>query len=93
MTNCNYATLSLIKRRICNLFGAASICKATLGTIYKKIKVILRNKRKALFVGTPCQVMGLRNYLGHDDINLFTVDLICHGAFLHKSLLTNGLKQ
>lgn len=29
------------------------------GTIYKKIKRTLRNGRKALFVGTPCQVMGL----------------------------------
>ena len=59
--------------------------QSDIGTIYKKIKVTLRNKRKALFVGTPCQVMGLRNYLGHDDINLFTVDLICHGVPSQKS--------
>lgn len=56
-----------------------------IGTIYKKIKEILRNGRKVLFVGTPCQVMGLRNYLGHDDTNLFTVDLICHGVPSQKS--------
>jgi len=33
-----------------------------------------------LFSGTPCQVAGLKAYLGKDYGNLYTVDFICHGV-------------
>ena len=33
-----------------------------------------------LFTGTPCQVAGLKAYLGGEEENLLTVDLMCHGA-------------
>lgn len=59
--------------------------QSNIGRIYKSIKETLRKGQKVCFVGTPCQVMGLRNYLGHDDSNLITVDLICHGVPSQKS--------
>lgn len=33
-----------------------------------------------LFVGTPCQVQGLKLFLGKDCENVYTIDLVCHGA-------------
>lgn len=33
-----------------------------------------------LFVGTPCQVHGLKLYLGKDYENIYMIDLVCHGA-------------
>lgn len=45
---------------------------------YKEIKKIISSK-KCLFIGTPCQVAGLKNVVGDED-NLFCVDLICHGV-------------
>lgn len=33
-----------------------------------------------LFVGTPCQVQGLNLFLGKKYENVYTIDLICHGA-------------
>ena len=33
-----------------------------------------------LFSGTPCQVAGLRRFLGKPYNNLYTVDIICHGV-------------
>lgn len=33
-----------------------------------------------LFSGTPCQIHGLRLFLGKDYENLYTVDIICHGV-------------
>ena len=47
--------------------------------IYRKIKEKLKENRKVLFIGLPCQVSSLRNYV-NDDRNLYTVDLICHGS-------------
>lgn len=47
---------------------------------YIKVKDILENKEKVLFSGTPCQVAGLKNFLGKEYENLLCVDLICHGV-------------
>lgn len=33
-----------------------------------------------LFTGTPCQIAGLRLYLGKDYENLFCLDIVCHGV-------------
>lgn len=50
------------------------------GMVFKEIKALLDNKKDVLFSGCPCQVAGLKNYLGKDYKNLLTVDLICHGG-------------
>lgn len=47
---------------------------------YKEIKEILKTDRKVYFSGTPCQVDGLKNFLGKEYDNLLTQDIICHGV-------------
>lgn len=54
--------------------------QSKIGVSYRKAKDFLRQGRKVLFSGTPCQIAGLRNYLKKDYDNLITVDLICHGV-------------
>ncbi len=54
--------------------------QSKIGCSYSKAKDFLRQGRKVLFSGTPCQIAGLRNYLRKDYDNLITVDLICHGV-------------
>lgn len=44
------------------------------------IKKLLESQKKVLFSGTPCQIIGLKSYLKKDYNNLFTIDLVCHGA-------------
>lgn len=48
--------------------------------IYKKVSDRLKKKQAVLFSGCPCQIAALYSYLGKDDENLLTVDLICHGV-------------
>jgi len=48
--------------------------------IYRKIKNELANGRTVLFTGVPCQVAGLRTYLGRPYENLIACDLVCHGV-------------
>ena len=48
--------------------------------IYKTIKNTLDSNYPVLFSGTPCQVGGLYGFLGRDDDNLLTVDILCHGV-------------
>lgn len=44
---------------------------------YIKVKELLKEGKKVLFVGTPCEIASL-NLIVKDE-NLVTVDLICHG--------------
>ena len=46
-------------------------------TLYKDIKNYLDSGRWVLFSGVPCQVSGLKKYLGKDYDTLLTVDIIC----------------
>ena len=49
--------------------------------IYKEIKSRLKREEKVLFIGLPCQVAALKNYVSTDlSDKLYTIDLICHGT-------------
>lgn len=61
-----------------NLRGSKYV-QSQIGDVYRQVKDALKSK-KVLFSGTPCQCAGLRNFLGGDHENLFTVDIICHGV-------------
>ncbi len=54
--------------------------QSRIGNSYQKAKSFLKEGRKVLFSGTPCQIAGLHNYLHRDYPNLWTVDIICHGV-------------
>lgn len=53
--------------------------------IFSEIREILKTGRKVLFTGLPCQVVGLKAYLGKQATadNLITCDIICHGIVSH----------
>lgn len=51
-----------------------------INNIFSEIKKDLSNDKKVLFIGTPCQVSGLKSFLMKDYDNLITVDIICHGV-------------
>lgn len=50
------------------------------GKTYQKVKQMLNEQREVLYVGTPCQIAGLKRYLGKSYEHLITVDLVCHGT-------------
>lgn len=47
---------------------------------FTDIKKLLDDGKFVMFTGCPCQVAGLKNFLGKDYDKLLTVDLICHGG-------------
>lgn len=47
---------------------------------FRSIKRHLIKGKRILFSGTPCQVAGLKKYLGRDYDNLYTIDFLCHGV-------------
>ncbi len=58
--------------------------QSNLGTVFKDIRDLLKQKALVLFTGMPCQVAGLLSYLNRDYDNLITVDLLCHGISSSK---------
>lgn len=50
------------------------------GSVYPMIKELLVEGKTVLFVGTPCQVAGLKLFLKKDYKHLLTMDLVCHGV-------------
>lgn len=69
-----------------NFKGSRYVQSLVGNDTYKKVRTFLRNGRLVLFVGTPCQVAGLKTFLRKDYDNLITVDLICHGVCPTKYL-------
>ena len=60
-------------------FIGSKYIKSNPEGIYKRIKDYVKEKRKVLFVGLPCQVAAVKNYI-KDNTLLYTIDLICHGT-------------
>lgn len=58
----------------------AKYAQSAIGDSYRQTKTFLEQGRYVLFSGTPCQIGGLRTFLGKDYGRLLTVDLICHGV-------------
>ncbi len=47
---------------------------------FSEVKQMLNEGRKVLYSGTPCQIAGLRSFIGKSNPNLLLVDIICHGV-------------
>ena len=60
-------------------FRGSKYVQSDLKGIFPEVKQLLSLGQKVLFIGTPCQVSGLKAYLPVKlHTKLFTVDLICH---------------
>ena len=60
-------------------FAGSKYVKSNPVNIYSKVAKELKTGNKVLFVGLPCQVAAVKNYVKNTD-NLYTIDLICHGS-------------
>lgn len=61
-------------------FMGSKYVQSRIGDSYKQAKNFLEEGRWVLFSGTPCQLGGLRAFLGKVYERLIQVDLVCHGV-------------
>lgn len=54
--------------------------QSDMNDCFRRIKKLLIKGQTVLFIGTPCQVAGIKNFCKDVDQRLFTIDLICHGV-------------
>lgn len=61
-------------------FRGAKYVQSKIGNSFIIAEKFLKEGKKVLFSGTPCQIAGLKLFLKKEYINLFTIDIICHGV-------------
>ncbi len=54
--------------------------QSDIGETFKEVKEFLAKGLPVMFTGTPCQIAGLKNYLGVDSPFLFCAEIICHSV-------------
>lgn len=62
-------------------FKGSKYIQSKMGELIKSVQQDLKNNKKVLFSGTPCQVAAINSCI-KDNLrnNLYTCDLICHGV-------------
>lgn len=62
-------------------FRKSKYSQSIIGDSYKKVKAFLKQGKKVIFSGTPCQIAGLRCFLkSMSHANLLTIEVICEGV-------------
>ena len=78
--NCNVKhirvdTLDDLGRLRGSKYPQSNVCNSFL-----EAKAALDSGRAVFYTGTPCEIAGLKNFLGRKYENLFTMDFVCHGV-------------
>ena len=71
--------------QLVRLRGSKYVQSAT-GDAFRQAEKLLKDGKTVFYVGTPCQIAGLKAYLGKPYDNLLTADLVCHGVPSMKML-------
>ena len=58
----------------------AKYAQSNLNNCFADVQRRLKARQKVMFVGTPCQVAGLKTFLKKEYQELFTADFVCHGV-------------
>lgn len=54
--------------------------QSEIGDTFKQAKAFLDAGRMVLYSGCPCQIAGIKKYLGKEYENLILADIVCHGV-------------
>lgn len=63
-----------------SVFRGSKYVQSRIGNTFNQAEQFLKQGRKVLFSGTPCQIAGLKLFLHKEYENLLIVDFICHGV-------------
>ena len=59
---------------------SSNYLQSDTGNTYQMVEQDLKQGKTVLYSGTPCQIDGLRHFLGKPYERLYTVDIVCHGV-------------
>jgi len=62
----------------CQKYSNSKYVRSNLKSTYSQVKEFLNQNRIVLFSGTPCQVYGLKIFVGKEYENLILCEIVCH---------------
>lgn len=81
------------------VFQGSKYVQSRISSCFADAERFLKEGRKVMFTGTPCQIAGLRLFLRKPYENLIAVDVVCHGVpsplvwreYLHSIVSQKGI--
>lgn len=67
-------------RKDLHFFQGSKYVQSTIGNAFFQVRDFLKQNRKVLFSGTPCQIQGLKKVIRKHSELLITVDVACHSV-------------
>ncbi len=61
-------------------FQGTKYVQSKLGDVFKQVKNEIERGKQVLFIGTPCQVAGILNFMGLKSQNLTAMSFVCGGV-------------
>lgn len=86
MNSCEVNHIRIENKEDLNKIQGSKYVHSYIKDTYKNVKKDLIADKNVLFIGTPCQIAGLKRYLMKDYKKLYTIDIICHGVPSQKFL-------
>ena len=83
--NANVEHICISEKSQLSKLRGSKYLQSVVGDSYKKAEAFLKDDKYVLFSGTPCQISGLKSFLGKDYEKLILVDFICHGVPSQKA--------
>lgn len=72
--------IAITEAKDLTLLRLSKYAQSNIGNVLEEVRHYLIKGRHVLFVGTPCQVAGLKEFLRKNFDNLICADIICHGV-------------
>ena len=75
-------------------FRGSKYAQSRKDDVYNWVLNDLKNGRKVLFIGLPCDIAALYNYVGVKNEELYTMELVCHGVtspLIHYQYVSNEI--
>ena len=67
-----------------NKFQKSKYVESKVLDVFNSVKKELENNRDVLICATPCQIAGLKSFLGYEHEKLITCDFVCGGLPSHR---------
>lgn len=69
-----------------NHLRGSKYAQSQTGETFRQVKDFLKQGKRVLYIGTPCQIAGVKAFLMKDFENFYSVELVCHGVYSYYSL-------
>lgn len=79
-----------------NPFKSSKYCQSAKKNLWADIRKDMKDGKRVLFIGLPCEVAAVNNLFAKSNANLYTIELVCHGVsspLVHEEFMRNVMDR